>query len=139
MPLIPALGRQRQADFEFEANLVYRVSSRTARATQRKPVLKNQKKKKKKKEEEEEEEEGGGRGRKKEEGGRKEGEGRRGRGGGGRKNLLGQAGTWKAKDSVLRTFQASQEDKMKPYLSDKQCRRHPFNLTSKLNGREMFF
>jgi hypothetical protein len=33
---------------EFEACLVYRVSSRTARAIQRNPVLKNQKKKKKK-------------------------------------------------------------------------------------------
>jgi hypothetical protein len=32
--LIPALGRQRQVD------LVYRVSSRTARATQRNPVFK---------------------------------------------------------------------------------------------------
>jgi hypothetical protein len=32
---------------EFKAGLVYRVSSRTARATQRNPVLKNQKKKKK--------------------------------------------------------------------------------------------
>jgi hypothetical protein len=41
-PLIPALGRQRQADSEFEASLVYRVSSRTARATQRNPVSKNQ-------------------------------------------------------------------------------------------------
>jgi hypothetical protein len=30
---------------EFKANLVYRVSSRTARATQRNPVLKNQNKK----------------------------------------------------------------------------------------------
>ena len=30
---------------EFEASLVYKVSSRTARATQRNPVLKNQKKK----------------------------------------------------------------------------------------------
>jgi hypothetical protein len=29
---------------EFEASLVYRVSSRTARATQRNPVSKNQKK-----------------------------------------------------------------------------------------------
>jgi hypothetical protein len=39
-PLIPALGRQ--ADFyDFEANLVYRVSSRTARATQRNPVSNN--------------------------------------------------------------------------------------------------
>jgi hypothetical protein len=28
---------------EFEASLVYKVSSRTARATQRNPVLKNQK------------------------------------------------------------------------------------------------
>jgi hypothetical protein len=36
--LIPALGRQRQADFELEANLVYKVSSRSARATQRNPV-----------------------------------------------------------------------------------------------------
>jgi hypothetical protein len=31
---------------EFEASLVYRVSSETARATQRNPVSKNQKKKK---------------------------------------------------------------------------------------------
>jgi hypothetical protein len=46
--LIPELGRQRQASSEFEASLVYKVSSRTARATQRNPVLKNQKKKKKK-------------------------------------------------------------------------------------------
>jgi ACT domain-containing protein len=34
---------------EFKANLIYNVSSRTARATQRNPVSKNQKKKKKKK------------------------------------------------------------------------------------------
>jgi hypothetical protein len=34
---------------EFEARLVYKVSSRTARAIQRNPVSKNQKKKKKKK------------------------------------------------------------------------------------------
>jgi hypothetical protein len=34
---------------EFEASLVYRVSSRTARATQRNPVSKEQKKKKKQK------------------------------------------------------------------------------------------
>jgi hypothetical protein len=34
---------------EFEASLVYRVSSRTGRAIQRNPVLKNQTKKKKKK------------------------------------------------------------------------------------------
>jgi hypothetical protein len=35
---------------EFEASLVYRVSSRTARVTQRNPVSKHTKKKKKKKE-----------------------------------------------------------------------------------------
>jgi hypothetical protein len=46
-PLIPALGRQRQADF----SLFYKVSSRTARATQRNLVLKNQKKKKKERKE----------------------------------------------------------------------------------------
>jgi hypothetical protein len=45
MPLIPARGRWIS---EFEASLVYRVSSRIARATQRNPVSKNQKKKKKK-------------------------------------------------------------------------------------------
>jgi hypothetical protein len=45
-PLIPALGRQRQVS-EFEVSLVYKVSSRTARAIQRNPVSKNQKKKKK--------------------------------------------------------------------------------------------
>jgi hypothetical protein len=38
-------GRGRRIS-EFEASLVYRVSSRTARATQRNPVSKNQKKKK---------------------------------------------------------------------------------------------
>ena len=44
--LIPALRGQRQEDlYEFEASLVYRVSPRTARATQRNPVLKNQRKK----------------------------------------------------------------------------------------------
>jgi hypothetical protein len=33
------LGKQRQADLcEFEASLVYRVSSRTARATLRNPI-----------------------------------------------------------------------------------------------------
>jgi hypothetical protein len=41
-------GRGRQIS-EFEATLVYRVSSSIARAIQRNPVLKNQKKKKKKK------------------------------------------------------------------------------------------
>jgi hypothetical protein len=42
MPLIPALGRQKQADFEeFEASLVYRVSSSTARAIQRNLSRKN--------------------------------------------------------------------------------------------------
>jgi hypothetical protein len=39
--LIPALGRWRQEDLcEFEVSLVYRMSSRTARATQRNSVLK---------------------------------------------------------------------------------------------------
>ena len=47
MSLIPALGRQRQADFcEFEASLVYRASSKTARATQRNPVPKHKQNKK---------------------------------------------------------------------------------------------
>ena len=46
-PLIPALGRQKQADLcEFKDNLVYRVSARTAKDTQRNPVSKNQKLKK---------------------------------------------------------------------------------------------
>jgi hypothetical protein len=42
MPLIPA-SRGRQIS-EFEASLVYKVSSRTARATQRNPVKKKNKK-----------------------------------------------------------------------------------------------
>jgi hypothetical protein len=45
MPLIPVLRGQRQAYlpiFKFKASLVYRASSRTARATQRNTVLKNQ-------------------------------------------------------------------------------------------------
>ena len=41
MSLIPALGRQMQVHFcEFEASLIYRASSRTARAVQRNPVSK---------------------------------------------------------------------------------------------------
>jgi hypothetical protein len=40
-------GRGRQIS-EFEASLVYRVSSRTARAIQRNPVLKNKNKNKNK-------------------------------------------------------------------------------------------
>ena len=44
MTLILALGRQRQVDlYKFEASLIYRVSSRTARATQRNPVFKTNK------------------------------------------------------------------------------------------------
>jgi hypothetical protein len=42
MPLPPALGRQRQVDL-YESSLVYRVSSRSARATQRNPVSKKKK------------------------------------------------------------------------------------------------
>ena len=41
MPLVPALGRQRHC--EFKASLVYRASSRTARAAQRNPVWKTKK------------------------------------------------------------------------------------------------
>ena len=51
MPLIPALRRQRQMDLcQFKASLIYRVSSRTARAIQRSPVLKKKKYEKKRKE-----------------------------------------------------------------------------------------
>jgi uncharacterized protein YqhQ len=42
MPLIPASGGRSRQISEFEASLVYKVSSRTARATQRNPVSKNQ-------------------------------------------------------------------------------------------------
>ena len=46
IPLVLALRRQRQADLcEFKASLVYRESSRTARATQRNPVSQNKTKK----------------------------------------------------------------------------------------------
>jgi hypothetical protein len=63
MPLIPALGRQRQAISEFEASLVYRVSSRYSQGYTEKPCLKkknthkktqNQKTKQTKKQKEEE-------------------------------------------------------------------------------------
>jgi len=41
VPLIPALGRQRQADLcEFKSSLVYRESSRITKTTQINPVLK---------------------------------------------------------------------------------------------------
>jgi hypothetical protein len=49
MPLIPALGRQRQANSEFKGGLVYKVSSRTARAIQRNSVSKTQTNKQNKK------------------------------------------------------------------------------------------
>jgi hypothetical protein len=42
------LGGRRRYISEFEASLVYKVSSRTARATQRNPVSKKQKNKKRK-------------------------------------------------------------------------------------------
>jgi hypothetical protein len=43
--LIPVLGRQRQVDLsEFQASLVYRASSRIARATWRNCLKKNQNK-----------------------------------------------------------------------------------------------
>ena len=43
MPLIPKIGRQRSCYSEFIASLVYSVSSRIARDTQRNPVPKIQK------------------------------------------------------------------------------------------------
>jgi hypothetical protein len=48
MPLIPALKSPRQVS-KLKPSLVYRVSSRTARATQRNPVWKNQEAKTEKK------------------------------------------------------------------------------------------
>jgi hypothetical protein len=54
LPLIPALGGQRHSGgrgrwiSEFEVSLVYRVSSRTARATTEKPCLEKKKRKKRK-------------------------------------------------------------------------------------------
>ena len=52
--MIPALGRQRQGRqiSEFEASLVYRVSSRIARAIQRNSASKKQNKKKRKRKKE---------------------------------------------------------------------------------------
>ena len=48
LPLIPVLRRQRQADLcEVKDILVYRVSSRTAKAIQRNPVSRKRKRKKK--------------------------------------------------------------------------------------------
>jgi hypothetical protein len=47
MSLTPALGGRGRWISEFEASLVYKVSARTARTTQRNPVSKNQKQKKK--------------------------------------------------------------------------------------------
>jgi hypothetical protein len=47
MPLIPALRSGVRWSSEFKASLVYRVSSGTARATQRNPASKNKHKTKK--------------------------------------------------------------------------------------------
>ena len=49
MLLVPGLERQRQTDLcKFKANLVYRVRTRTTRATQRNHASKNKKRKEKK-------------------------------------------------------------------------------------------
>jgi hypothetical protein len=76
-----AFGRQKQVDlFEFEGSLVCRVNSRTARATQRNPVLEKKEKKKNNKEGERERGEGRGeRGERERE--EKEGKKKRGKGG----------------------------------------------------------
>jgi hypothetical protein len=50
MPKSQHLGGRGRRISEFKASLVYKVSSRTARATQRNPVLKKERKKKKEKE-----------------------------------------------------------------------------------------
>jgi hypothetical protein len=47
-PLIPALGSRGRQISEFEVSLVFRVSSRTARAIQRNPVSKKKNKNKNK-------------------------------------------------------------------------------------------
>jgi hypothetical protein len=45
MPLIPALERQRQVDlYEFKASIVYRVSFKMAKSTQRNLILENKNK-----------------------------------------------------------------------------------------------
>jgi hypothetical protein len=62
-------GRGRQIS-EFEASLVYRVSSRTPKATQKNPISKNERTNERKKERKKG---GGGRGREREERRRKEG------------------------------------------------------------------
>jgi hypothetical protein len=47
MPLIPVFGKQRQVDLsEFKTSLVYRMSFRRAKATQRNLLLKNKQTKK---------------------------------------------------------------------------------------------
>jgi hypothetical protein len=51
MPLFPALGRQRHI-FEVETNLIYRLSPRIARATQKNPVSKTKQNKQKPKKQE---------------------------------------------------------------------------------------
>ena len=56
--LIPAFRRQKQMNLcEFETSLVYRVSSRTAKTTEIKPISKNRKRRTRRKEEEEGEKE----------------------------------------------------------------------------------
>jgi hypothetical protein len=58
MPLIPALGRQRQTDlYEFKASLVFRVSSRTAWAMMRNSANGGRERRKEKRREEKRREE----------------------------------------------------------------------------------
>jgi hypothetical protein len=51
MPLITAIGGRGRQISEFEASLVYKVSSRTSRVTQRNPFSKNKQRKEKKRKE----------------------------------------------------------------------------------------
>ena len=54
------MGGRGRRNAEFEASLIYKVSSRTARTIKRNPVSKNQKKKRKGKERKEKKSEAGG-------------------------------------------------------------------------------
>jgi hypothetical protein len=51
MPLIQHLGGRDRQISEFQASLIYKVSSRTVRATQRNPVSKEKKKRERRKKE----------------------------------------------------------------------------------------
>jgi len=136
MTLIPVLRRQGQADLcEFNDSLVYNMSSKRARATQRNSVSKIQKKKRRRrrKRKNKNEERGGRKERKKEKKEKREGEREGQREGGGRKE-----GGWRDGSRVKSTDCSSEvlSSSLLSLLAKIKCRGPDFNSQQTHGGSQ---